>query len=126
MEIISESEAELAAEVVESAEAVAPESVVELVAETVESEETVANPAAIDPVAIEPQAAKVVEDVADVAAVATDELSESSDEPEKLNDWEPENPFAGLGKELVHIRIGIYGILTVLLAHSAVSLFKQM
>ena len=94
----------------------------ELVAETVESEAV----AAIDPVADEPQAAKVVEDVEDVAAVATDELSESSDEPEKLNDWEPENPFAGLGKELVHIRIGIYGILTVLLAHSAVSLFKQM
>lgn len=105
MESISESEAkaELVAEVMESAEAVAPESVVELAAQ-----------AAIDPVA------KVVE------AVATDELSESSDEPEKLNDWEPENPFAGLGKELVHIRIGIYGILTVLLAHSAVSLFKQM
>lgn len=123
MEIISESEAkaDLVAETVESAEDVAPESVVELAAELVESAKTVAKT-----VADEPQAAKVVEDVADVAAVATDELSESSDEPEKLNDWEPENPFAGLGKELVHIRIGIYGILTVLLAHSAVSLFKQM
>jgi hypothetical protein len=52
--------------------------------------------------------------------------SDSSDGPEKLNDWEPENPFAGLGKELIHIRIGIYSILAVLLAHSAVSLFKQM
>ena len=113
MESISESEAM-------QAETVAPEPAVELVESKAELAPEVVES---NPVAIEPQAAKVVETV---EAVASDESSESSDEPEKLNDWEPENPFAGLGKELVHIRIGIYGILTVLLAHSAVSLFKQM
>ncbi len=124
MDAVNKLETIMEASVEESAETIMEASVEAIVEETPSTiQETNLQPEAIE----SPQLTnKLTQLLPPEESIRDSDSSDSSDSDEitlepELND----NPFSQLGKELIHIRVGIYGILILLLAHSIRGLFSN-